>query len=80
MTLESLLAEWPPVGLTARCCLCGRRTTAPIEVRRVPPDTTLYACPEHATAVTPGPVAHEGVPRMIDLREEPDPRGVRIRP
>ncbi|AZK94811.1 MULTISPECIES: hypothetical protein [Streptomyces] len=62
MTPESLLAERPPGCLTAPCCLCGRPTTAPVEVRHIPPDTTLYACPEHATTVAPGPVAHEGVP------------------
>ncbi|MEW1546084.1 hypothetical protein [Streptomyces tsukubensis] len=81
MTPESLLAERPPGCLTAPCCLCGRPTTAPVEVRHVPPDTTLYACPEHATAVVPGPVAHEdeAVPRMNDVQGSRLAKGVHIR-
>ncbi|MGV9311784.1 hypothetical protein ACWDR0_06265 [Streptomyces sp. NPDC003691] len=59
MTPESLLADGPPPCLSARCCVCGRETTAPVEVRHIPPATTLYVCPRHATALTPGPVADE---------------------
>ncbi|MFF3554326.1 hypothetical protein ACWD4V_03545 [Streptomyces tsukubensis] len=43
MNLEGLLAK-PPDPVTAPCCICGRTTTAPVEVH--PGHTT---CPEHIT-------------------------------
>ncbi|WP_186768126.1 hypothetical protein [Streptomyces qinzhouensis] len=43
MTLEGLLRE-PPEPVTDDCCVCGRTTTAPVEVR--PGEIT---CPEHIT-------------------------------
>ncbi|MGW1279004.1 hypothetical protein ACWD4V_18935 [Streptomyces tsukubensis] len=53
MTLEGLLAQTPE-PVTAHCCICGRTTTAPVEVR--PGHTT---CPEHITdALTTAPGAN----------------------
>ncbi|MFJ8230479.1 hypothetical protein ACIQ9E_11060 [Streptomyces sp. NPDC094448] len=50
--LEGLLAR-APEPVTAACCVCGRATTAPVEVR--PGRTT---CPEHITdALTTAPGA-----------------------
>ncbi|MFE3094875.1 hypothetical protein ACFXG1_13700 [Streptomyces sp. NPDC059248] len=59
MMLESLLADAPPDCLRAPCCVCGRDTAAPVEVRHIPPDTVVYACPQDVVACAPGPVAHE---------------------
>ncbi|QDY75334.1 hypothetical protein FQU76_01150 [Streptomyces qinzhouensis] len=62
MTMESLLVP-PPLPLTAVCRVCARVTTAPVEVgyieRASGPGLVQYVCPEHATALTPGPVPDE---------------------
>ncbi|MGV9313693.1 hypothetical protein ACWDR0_16110 [Streptomyces sp. NPDC003691] len=62
MKLESLLAP-PPAPYTALCCVCGRPTVAPVEAgyieRASGPGYVQYVCPEHATALTPGPVPDE---------------------
>ncbi|MGW4205203.1 hypothetical protein [Streptomyces sp. NPDC004726] len=58
MTAESLTTELPPAH-SALCCLCGRYTTAPVVVRYVErssgPGLIVYACPEDAMALAPGP-------------------------
>ncbi|AVH99604.1 hypothetical protein C5L38_13055 [Streptomyces sp. WAC00288] len=47
----------------AVCCRCGRRTDVPVEVgyheRQSGPGVAVYACPEHAVVVVPGPVPGE---------------------
>ncbi|AZK98747.1 hypothetical protein B7R87_31625 [Streptomyces tsukubensis] len=62
MTVESLLVPLPP-PLIAFCRVCGRVTTAPVEVgyveRASGPGLVMYVCPEHATTLTPGPVPGE---------------------
>ncbi|QKM66018.1 hypothetical protein STSU_001425 [Streptomyces tsukubensis NRRL18488] len=62
VTMESFLAP-PPPPLTAVCRVCGRVTTAPVEVgyveRASGPGLVQYVCPEHAVTLTPGPVPGE---------------------
>ncbi|MFI6286727.1 hypothetical protein ACIBCM_18585 [Streptomyces sp. NPDC051018] len=64
MTSESLTADLPPAGAET-CCHCGRSTTAPVEVRRIEsasadvPGVTLYACPDDAVLLHPGPIPGE---------------------
>ncbi|MBW1603390.1 hypothetical protein JJV70_15020 [Streptomyces sp. JJ66] len=54
--------EWFPAvlaGHVALCVVCETYTRAPVPARWIPsasgPGTTLYACPEHATDLAPGP-------------------------
>ncbi|MFF0446200.1 hypothetical protein ACFYT4_07265 [Streptomyces sp. NPDC004609] len=68
MTAESLITALPPAR-TAICCRCGRATTAPVEIRYIErsnaPGLTLYACPEDAIALQPGPGHDElAMPRI----------------
>ncbi|MFF1732873.1 hypothetical protein [Streptomyces sp. NPDC058247] len=62
MTREALTSK-PLTGDVALCVECHRLTTAPVAVRWIEsasgPGTTLWACPEHATEVTPGPTPGE---------------------
>ncbi|WP_445269076.1 hypothetical protein [Streptomyces sp. DSM 41634] len=50
-------------GRVALCITCKQVTTAPVAVREIHstsgPGTTLYACPEHAESVAPGPMPGE---------------------
>ncbi|MEV0444554.1 hypothetical protein AB0I84_14320 [Streptomyces spectabilis] len=50
----------------AVCCRCGRATLAPVEVRYIErasgPGVTLYACPDCAPRLMPGPLPAETVP------------------
>lgn len=45
------------------CCHCERETTAPVPVRYIEspsgPGRTLYACPDCAPKLTPGPLPGE---------------------
>ena len=54
--------EWPQ-GFTAFCCQCARRTRAPIQVRYIErpsgPGVAVYACPECAPHLSPGPSPDE---------------------
>ncbi|BAU83092.1 hypothetical protein SLA_2159 [Streptomyces laurentii] len=58
MTHESTPGAPAPSG--AMCCRCKQWTYAPVEVgyheRPSGPGVTLYACPSHAVAMTPGPM------------------------
>ncbi|MFE9569211.1 hypothetical protein ACFYMW_12035 [Streptomyces sp. NPDC006692] len=58
MTAEELFPLVLP-GRIALCIECKTLTRAPIPVRWIQstsgPGTTLYACPDHAHAFTPGP-------------------------
>ncbi|MEU2825899.1 hypothetical protein ABZ763_27460 [Streptomyces bacillaris] len=62
MTREGLTLR-PSFGHVALCVVCKTNTKAPVPVRDIPstsgPGTTLYACPEHAAALPPGPIAGE---------------------
>lgn len=57
------LTDAPPVGDVALCVKCRRLTTAPVPVRYIEstsgPGTALWACPEHAEGLTPGPMPGE---------------------
>lgn len=48
------------------CCRCGRETAAPVGVRYIErasgPGVTLYACPDCAPHLTPGPLPAESAP------------------
>ncbi len=50
----------------AVCWKCGRLTLAPVAVRYVErasgPGVTLYACPDCAPRLTPGPLPAEMIP------------------
>ncbi|MFJ9161193.1 hypothetical protein ACIRPS_30835 [Streptomyces griseoviridis] len=50
-------------GHVALCVKCKALTRAPIPVRYIQsnsgPGTTLYACPDHAAELTPGPFPGE---------------------
>ncbi|MGW6456681.1 hypothetical protein ACWF94_12285 [Streptomyces sp. NPDC055078] len=58
MTRDALTSE-PPAESGATCCICHRRTLAPLPVRHIErasgPPVTLYACPTHAQTLTPAP-------------------------
>lgn len=47
----------------AVCIVCHVRTEAPVAVREIHstsgPGTTLWACPEHAPSLAPGPMPGE---------------------
>ncbi|MFD9477135.1 hypothetical protein [Streptomyces nojiriensis] len=62
MTVDGLTTP-PPLGNVAVCVKCHRCTTAPVPVRRIEsssgPGATLWACPEHAEELTPGPLPGE---------------------
>ncbi|MEV0438964.1 hypothetical protein AB0I84_09430 [Streptomyces spectabilis] len=50
----------------AVCCRCKRLTAAPVPVRYIErasgPGWTLYACPDCAPHLTPGPLPAETAP------------------
>ncbi|WP_327375737.1 hypothetical protein OG393_18330 [Streptomyces sp. NBC_01216] len=62
MTAEEL---FPTVlaGHVALCVKCHTLTNAPVAVRWIQsnsgPGTTLYACPDHAAELAPGPLPGE---------------------
>lgn len=62
MTRDALFAP-PPLGRVALCIACKTLTTVPVPVRYIEstsgPGTTLWACPEHAESVAPGPMPGE---------------------
>lgn len=62
MTADGLTAELPPTR-AAHCCRCERWTGTPVEVRYIErasgPGVTLYACPDHAQDLIPGPLPGE---------------------
>lgn len=62
MTRDALTAA-PTPAFGARCCRCRHWTFAPVPVRYIErasgPGVTLYACPRHAVAFTPGPIPGE---------------------
>lgn len=62
MTVDGLTIP-APVGDVALCIVCRTNTRAPVQVRYIEstsgPGTSLWACPEHAASVTPGPVPGE---------------------
>lgn len=62
MTRDGLTAA-PPTGDVAVCVACKKITTAPVAVREIQstsgPGTTLWACPEHAEELAPGPMPGE---------------------
>lgn len=62
MTAEGLTSELPPAH-SAPCCRCGRWTVAGVLIRHIErasgPGVALYACPEHALDMAPGPVTGE---------------------
>lgn len=62
MTPERFFPPLPAVQV-ALCVRCHRNTTAPIAVRWIEstsgPGTTLWACPDHAPELTPGPMPDE---------------------
>lgn len=62
MTRESL-AGGPPAVTVALCVRCEALTSAPVPVRWIEsgcgPGTTLWACPQHATELAPGPMPGE---------------------
>ncbi|WP_327385699.1 hypothetical protein [Streptomyces sp. NBC_01207] len=53
----------PPTGDVAFCIVCHKTTTVPVPVREIHsssgPGATLWACPEHAEELTPGPMSGE---------------------
>lgn len=62
MTHEELTLR-PTFGHVALCVVCKTVTKAPVAVRYISrtsgPGTTLYACPDHVTQVSPGPTLGE---------------------
>ncbi|MBT2489822.1 hypothetical protein J7E96_15125 [Streptomyces sp. ISL-96] len=62
MTREALTNELPAVNV-ALCIKCNKLTNAPVPVRWIQsnsgPGTTLYACPDHAAELAPGPMPGE---------------------
>ncbi|SEQ67956.1 hypothetical protein SAMN04487983_100765 [Streptomyces sp. yr375] len=62
MTRDGLTLR-PTFGHVAMCVVCHENTKAPVPVRDIPstsgPETTLYACPDHAAEVSPGPILGE---------------------
>lgn len=50
-------------GRVALCVTCHTLTNAPVAVRWIQstsgPGTTLYACPDHAAELAPGPLPGE---------------------
>ncbi|MCX4806480.1 hypothetical protein OG594_33495 [Streptomyces sp. NBC_01214] len=62
MTVDGLTTP-PPLGDVALCIVCHETTTAPVRVQYIEstsgPGTTLWACPEDAPSVTPGPMPGE---------------------
>lgn len=62
MTRDGLTLR-PSYGHVAMCVKCHKVTKAPVPVRDIHstsgPGTTLYACPEHAEELAPGPLAGE---------------------
>ncbi|MFF2788661.1 hypothetical protein ACFVT6_18125 [Streptomyces sp. NPDC058049] len=62
MTIDGLTTP-PPLGNVAVCVKCHCLTATPVAVRHIEstsgPGTTLWACPEHAASVAPGPMPGE---------------------
>lgn len=63
MTPDGISRTTGPAVTTARCMKCHRLTAAPIPVRWIQttsgPGATLWACPDHAPEVAPGPMPGE---------------------
>ncbi|MFE0644331.1 hypothetical protein ACFW2Y_22380 [Streptomyces sp. NPDC058877] len=61
MTRDGLTAD--STGHVALCVACRTTTHAPVAVRWIQgasgPGATLYACPDHAAELAPGPLPGE---------------------